>query len=181
MTVAMTVAITVRFIARTLGAAALACFAFAHAASAQAPVQAQPNAASIALAVQILEIKGGIGAFDPALDGVIIHHKGVLLQINPNASRALEEVERGVRADLAAKRVELRNEVARGYATQFSEQDLKDLIVFYKTPLGKKIIDREPLAAEEATKRVQVWVDKYAEDVSTKMRAELKKKGFSEF
>ena len=112
---------------------------------------------------------------------MIIHHKGVLLQINPNASRALEEVERGVRADLAAKRVELRNEVARGYATQFSEQDLKDLIVFYKTPLGKKIIDREPLAAEEATKRVQVWVDKYAEDVSTKMRAELKKKGFSEF
>ena len=40
---------------------------------------------------------------------------------------------------------------------------------------------RSPKGGEEAAKRVQLWIDKYADDVSTKMRAELKKKGFSEF
>ena len=167
----------VPFIVRTFGAAAIACLAFAHAANAQA----QPSAAAVALATQILDLKGGITAFDAAIDGVIAHHKGILAQINPNASRAIDEAERPLRAEAAAKRQELHNEVARGYASQFAEQDLKDLLAFYKTPLGKKIIDLEPKGGEEAAKRVQLWIDKYADDVSTKMRAELKKKGFSEF
>ena len=174
---------TARFIVRTLGAAAVACLAFAHTANAQAPApaSAQPSAASVALAAQILDLKGGTGAFDPAIDGVIAHHKGILVQINPNASRAIDEVERSMRSDSAAKRQELRNEVARGYASQFTEQDLKELLAFYKTPLGKKIIELEPRGGEEAARRVQLWIDNYADEVSTKMRAELKKKGFNEF
>ena len=170
----------VRLIASTLGAAAIACLALVSAAHAQAQPP-EPSAAAVAIAAQILELKGGITAFDPAIDGVIAHHKGILGQINPNASRAIDEAERPIRAEAAAKRQELRNEVARGYASQYSEQDLKDLLAFYKTSLGKKIIEQEPKAGEEAARRVQVWIDKYADDVSTRMRAELKKKGFTEF
>ena len=86
-----------------------------------------------------------------------------------------------VRADTAARRQELRNEIARGYASVFSEQDLKDMIAFYKTPLGKKMIEQEPKAGEASTKRAQAWIDKYAEDVIGKMRAEMKKRGHNEF
>ena len=49
------------------------------------------------------------------------------------------------------------------------------MIAFYKTPLGKKMIEQEPKAGEESTKRAQVWIDKYAEDVMARMRAEMKK------
>ena len=170
----------VRFIARALGAAALASLALVHSAQAQ-PQPPQPSAAAVALATQLLELKGGLGAFDPAINGVITHHKNTLLQINPNVGKTLDEIERGIRAEFPARLQELHTELARGYASQFSEQDLKDLIAFYKTPLGKKLIDLEPKAGEEATKRVQVWIDKYAETVSIKMRAELKKKGYNEF
>ena len=62
-----------------------------------------------------------------------------------------------------------------------SEQELKDLLAFYQTPLGKKIIEAEPKAGEESTKRAQVWIDKYAEGVIAKMRAEMKKRGHSEY
>ena len=167
-----------RFTARKMAAVAVTCLALTHVAHAQS---AQPSAASVALATQVLELKGGIAAFDPAIEGVIAHHKGILVQINPNAARAIDEVERSMRASSASKRQELHNEVARGYANLFTEQDLKDMLAFYKTPLGKKMIEQEPKAGEEAAKRVQVWIDKYAEDVSTNMRAELKKKGFNEF
>ena len=170
----------VRFIARALGAAALASLALIYSAQAQ-PQPAQPSAAAVALAVQLLELKGGLGAFDPAVNGVITHHKNTLLQINPNVGRTLDEIERGVRAETPARLQELHTELARGYASHFTEQDLKDLIVFYKTPLGKKLIDLEPKAGEDATKRVQAWIEKYAETVSTRMRAELKKKGYNEF
>jgi hypothetical protein len=164
-------------IARAFGAVLIACLAFAPGAFAQQ----QPTPAAVALATQILELKGGISAFDPALEGVIIHHKSTFLQMNPNAARVLNGMDASLRADAAKKRDQLHAQVAEAYAAQFSEQDLKDLLAFYKTPLGKKVIDGEPKAGEEAAKRVQAWIEKYADEVAGKMRAELKSKGFSEF
>jgi len=167
----------VRFIAHTVGAAAIACLALIQGAQAQQ----QPSAAAITLATQLLELKGGISAYDPAIDGVVTHHKGVLLQINPNLAKDLNDVEQLVRKDSAARREELHKEIAIGYASAFTEQELKDMIAFYKTPLGKKMIEQEPKAGEQSTKRAQIWIDKYAETVITKMRAEMKKRGHTEF
>ncbi len=164
----------VRFIAHTVGAAAIACLALTQAAQAQ-------SAAAVTLSTQLLELKGGIGAYDPAIDGVIIHHKGVLLQINPNLAKDVNDVEQMMRKEGAARREELHKEIALGYASAFTEQELKDMIAFYKTPLGKKIIEQEPKAGEESTKRAQIWIDKYAETVIAKMRAEMRKRGHTEF
>lgn len=141
----------------------------------------QPPAAAVALAMQLLELKGGITVFDPAIEGVIRHHKGVLLQINPNPVKDVNEVEQLMRTETEARRQELHNEIARGYASAFSEQDLKDMIEFYKTPLGKKMIDREPKAGEESARRAQAWIEKYAEEVVAKMHAEMKRRGHTEF
>jgi hypothetical protein len=167
----------VRYVARMFGAALIAGAAF----TGQALAQQQPSQAMVTLATQILEMKGGLGLFDPAIDGVIAHHKATFVQMNPNAAKVLNDFEAKLRTEMAPKRQELRVEVARAYAAQFTEQELKDLMTFYKTPLGKKVIDGEPKAGEEATRRAQVWIDKYANDVSGRMRAELKSKGFGEF
>ena len=169
----------VRPIARAVGAAAIACVLMTHGTQAQQP--ARPTPSAVALAAQLLEIKGGQTAFDPAIEGVIIHHRGVLLQINPNLSKDVDATVQILRADVAARRKELHHEIAVGYASVFTEQDLRDMIAFYKTPLGKKIIENEPKAGEESTKRAQVWIDKYAEEVISKMRAEMKKRGHNEF
>ena len=166
-----------RLIARTLGAAVIVCVALSTGAKAQPA----PSANAVALAAQVLELKGGIAMFDAALEGVIVHHKGIFLQMNPAASKDLNEIEVKMRAEAAQLKPELHNEVARAYAAQFTEQELKELLVFYKTPLGRKVIEGEPKAGEEAAKRVGVWVEKYADDMSAKMRAELKKRGYSEF
>jgi hypothetical protein len=168
---------SVRFLVRSLGAALIAGLILAPAARAQQP----PSAAAVALASQILEIKGGMNAFDPALDGVLEHHKSTFLQMNPATGRVLTDVETKLRAESAPKKQELHTEVATAYASQFSEQELKDLLAFYKTPLGKKVIENEPKAGEEVVRRVQIWIDKYADQVSARMRAELKSKGFTEF
>jgi hypothetical protein len=167
----------VRLIARAIGAAAIACLALTHSAQAQA----QPTLTAVTLAQQLLELKGGLAAFDPAIDGVIIHHRSILLQINPNSTRDVDATVQLMRADVAARRQELHNEIALGYASVFSEQDLKDIIAFYKTPLGKKIVENEPKAGEASAKRAQLWIDKYAEEVMSKMRVEMKKRGHTEF
>lgn len=167
----------VRPIARAVGAAAIALLALTYSAQAQQ----QPSPAAVALATQLLEVKGGLTAFDPAIDGVITHHKGIMLQINPNLTRDIDAVGAMMQADVEARRAELHREVAIGYASAFSEQDLKDLIAFYKTPLGKKVVEAEPKAGQESTRRAQDWVEKYAETTMERMRAEMKKRGHTEF
>jgi hypothetical protein len=82
-----------------------------------------------------------------------------------------------LRAEYAARRPQIHTEIARAYASQFTEAELRQLAAFYKTPLGKKVIDGEPKAIDEATKRVDVWATKFAEEVMEKMKAELRKKG----
>ena len=167
----------VRLVARTFGAAAIACLAL----SLSAHAQPQPSLTAVTLAQQLLELKGGLAAFDPAIEGVIIHHRGILLQINPNLTKDVDATVQLMRSDVAARRQELHNEIALGYASVFTEQDLKEMIAFYQTPLGKKMIENEPKAGEASTKRAQVWIDKYAEEVISKMRAEMKKRGHNEF
>ena len=131
--------------------------------------------------MQLLEVKGGVNAFDPAIDGVIVQNRNVFLQINPNLTKDIGEVERTMRAEAEPRRQELRLEVARGYASVFTAQELKDAIAFYKTPLGKRLVEGEPRAGEEATKRAQALIEKYADEAGKKMRAEMRKRGHTEF
>jgi len=39
------------------------------------------------------------------------------------------------------------------------------------------VIEGEPKAIDEATKRVDVWATKFADEVMDKMKADLRKKG----
>jgi hypothetical protein len=89
----------------------------------------------------------------------------------------LNEVAAQLKKEYDAKRAELLNEVARTYAQRFSEQELKDLVVFYKTPLGQKVIVEEPRALDAAMSRAQDWANNFSEEVINKMRAEMKKRG----
>lgn len=142
------------------------------------PARAQePSAASVALGREIVELKGGIGMYDSVIDGVVEHHRLLLQQANPNMDKDLNTVATQLRAEYAGRKADIHAEIARAYASQFTEAELKQIVAFYKTPLGKKVINAEPKAIDEATKRVDAWSTKFADEVMQKMRAELRKKG----
>ena len=157
---------------RTLCAAAIASIAFAGAAHAQ-------SAGAMASARELAEIKGSIKLFDPIVVGVIENHRQVLIATNPGMSRDIEAAALTLRNELGPKRVELQNELVRLYTQFFSEQELKDAVAFYKTPLGKKLLSEEPKVAESSLKAADEWSQKFAEEAMVKMRAELRKKGLN--
>tara|TARA_X000000368_G_scaffold379303_1_gene334300 strand:- start:526 stop:840 length:315 start_codon:yes stop_codon:yes gene_type:complete len=43
------------------------------------------------------------------------------------------------------------------YKKHFSEQDLKDAIEMYKTPIGKKISEKTPIIAQETMQASMQW------------------------
>jgi len=142
------------------------------------PVRAQqPSANAIALAKEVISLKGGFSMFDPLIPGVVESVRRALLQQNFMLQKDINEVAAQLRKDFEARRPELLNIVARVYAQRFSEQELKEIAAFYKTPLGKKLITQEPLVAEESLQSAQTWADNLSREVAEKMRAEMKKKG----
>jgi uncharacterized protein len=139
--------------------------------------RAQPTASAIAVAKELVEIKGGNNMFDPVIINVIDQTRTALLRTSPQLSKDLNDVATALVNEFASKRADLIAEAAKFYANRFSEQELKDLVTFYKSPLGKKMLAQEPLVLDETFNFVQAWAPKVSEEVMVRFRAEMKKKG----
>jgi hypothetical protein len=151
----------------------LACQLLAGAALAQ-----QPSPAAVALGRELVELKGGNAMFEPIIISMIEQTKGSLLQTNPQLGKDLGDVANQLRNELAPRRAEIINEAGKFYAAAFTEAELKDLVAFYKSPLGKKVQEREPAVLDQTFNFVQQqWGPRVGEEVMNRFRAEMKKKG----
>jgi hypothetical protein len=157
----------------------LATVAFALAILCPAAHAQQPSAAAMSTAREIVSVTGSAALFNPLIAGVVEQAKLLLLQQNPNLAPVLNEVADKLRTDLAPRFDELVDEMARQYATHFTEQELKDLLAFNKSPLGKKVLAEQPTVVDSSLKFAQTWSNTLSDEVIAKMRAELKKRGHS--
>ena len=172
----------VRLSLRSLSLVAAIVFAGSLSTGASAqnapPSNPNPSAASINTAKELLALKGGVEMFNGMVGGVIESAKNTFLPTNPNLAKPLGEVMAQLSTEYEPKKNEVYTEVARAYATRFTESELKELLAFYKTNLGKKVLAEEPIAVEEAFRKAQDWSNTFSEQVIARRRVERKKKGY---
>ena len=133
--------------------------------------------AALLTAGEIVTTTGAAALFNPLVAGVVEQAKGLFLQQDPSLSRDINEIATKMRADLTPRLSELSGEMAKIYTQHFTEQELKDLLAFYKSPIGKKLLAQQPVVADASLKFAQDWANKLSDEVVAKMRDELKKKG----
>jgi uncharacterized protein len=156
----------------------VAAFAVALVVSAPAAyAQQQPSASAVATARQILGVSGATVMFSPLVAGVIEQAKLLFLQQNPGLSKDLNEIAAQMRTELDPRVEELNAEMARQYATRFTEPELKEVLAFYTSPTGKKMLVQQPQIADVSLKFAQDWATTLSDQVVGKMRDELKKRG----
>jgi hypothetical protein len=162
-----------RFLIRLAPAAVIAWQMLAGGALAQ-----QPTPGAIAIAKELVVLKGGSQMFDPVINSIVEQTKGALLQTNPQLAKDLNEVAAQLRTEFAPRRDELMTEAAKRYAMRFSEAELKELTTFFKSNLGKKMITQEPQVLDETFSFVQQqFGPRVAEEAMNRYRTEMKKKG----
>jgi uncharacterized protein len=137
----------------------------------------QPSANAVAAAKELITVKGASAIYDPLVPGVVEQARRVLLQANPTLGKDLNEVAAKLRAEYAPRGAEILNEVAKLYAARFTEQELKDALAFYKSPLGRKLLAEEPTVLDQSMKSAQSWADRLSQEVITRIRVEMKKRG----
>jgi uncharacterized protein len=143
-----------------------------------AAAQQQPTPAAVATAKELLAAKNATAMFDPIIPGVVQSTMNTFLPTNPNLFKELNEVAGRLRNELAPRRNEIVDEIAKLYAQRFSEAEMKEVINFYKSPIGKKFVNEEPAIIDQGLQRAEAWSRKMSEEVLNRFRAEMKKKGY---
>ena len=133
--------------------------------------------AAIAAAKEILAMKNAAAMYANAVPNLVEQTKNVLMQSNLNYQKDLNEVAIIVAKNLAGREKEIGDGMAQVYANEFTEQELKDLVTFYKSPLGQKLLASEPRAIQFSMSYMNQWAQQFAETINGQFRAEMKKRG----
>jgi hypothetical protein len=146
-------------------------------ATPQAGALKQGSPAAIAAATELLTMKNAGAEYANAVPTVVAQTKDALLQFNLNYQKDLNEVAVIVAQKLAGREKEIGDGWANIYVNEFSEQELKDLVAFYKSPLGQRWLASEPRAIQSSMVYMNQWVQIFAQTVNAEFRDEMKKRG----
>ena len=146
-------------------------------AGAQQAAAPAASPAAIAAAAEILTMKNASAMYGNAVPNIVQQTKDQLLQTNLNYQKDLNEVAVIVAQKFAGREKEIGEGMAKIYAGQFTEQELKDLVTFYKSPLGQKLLTSEPRAIQSSMSYMNQWAQQFAEVINGQFRAEMKKRG----
>jgi hypothetical protein len=133
--------------------------------------------AAVAAAKELLAMKGASTMYAGAVPNIVQRTKDALLQTNLNYQKDLNEVALIVAQKMAGREKEITEGMAKIYAEAFTEQELKDLVAFYKSTLGQKLLSAEPQAIQTSMGYMNDWAKNFAEIVNGEFRAEMRKRG----
>jgi hypothetical protein len=161
-----------------LGLALTTVPAGAQQPAAQPPAPLKPaSPAAMASARELLTLKNVGAVYSSAVPNIVQRTKDSILQNNLNYQKDLNEVAVIVAQSLAGREKEIGEQMAKIYASDFTEQELKDLVTFYKTPLGQKLLAQEPRTVQASMAYMGQWAQSFSETVAGEFRSEMKKRG----
>jgi hypothetical protein len=143
----------------------------------QLPALKPASPGALAAAREILTMKNVRAVYASAVPTIVQRTKDALLQSNLNYQKDLDEVAVIVAQKMAGRENEIGEGMANVYANEFTEQELKDLVAFYKSTLGQKLLSTEPKAIQMSMAYMNQWAQSFADQVSGEFRAEMRKRG----
>jgi hypothetical protein len=139
--------------------------------------QAQPSAAQIQIARDVVEASGAARAFDPLIRGILQSAINSFVPQNPDLQKPIVESVQTIAPAFEKRRSEIIDILARVYAAKFTDAELKELLTFYRSTTGKKFVAEQPAVLEDGFRRTQEWSTKISEEIVSALRAEMKKRG----
>lgn len=138
---------------------------------------AGPSPAALKTAQEIVAATGANALFQPLVAGVVEQSKMLYLQQNPGQGAELNAIAAKLRTEYQPRLKEVKEQIAVYYTEHFDEKELQQILTFYQSPVGKKLLTEQPKVAEASMKFAQDWANKLSEEVTAKFQAELSKKG----
>jgi hypothetical protein len=164
------------FVGKMLSAA-LVAVAVAVASLAAAHAQ-EISATKLAIAKQVAKNAPALGSFDGILPDLMVDTKMRLINLRPDLYKQISTVVEAAAASLVSRRNDLDNDIARAWASGFTEDELKAINTFFNSDVGKKYKSVAPTVGQDIIQAGQNWADRLSGEMYDRAVADLKKQGF---
>ncbi|HEX5777257.1 MAG TPA: DUF2059 domain-containing protein [Xanthobacteraceae bacterium] len=142
-----------------------------------AMAQGSTTSANVQLARDGVVASGATRAFEGVVPSILQQSLNVFVQQNPDLQKDLVESLKAIGPGFEKRTSEIIDIIAGVYATRFTQQELKELLTFYQSAVGKKFVTLLPNVLEESFVKTQEWGGKLSEEIVRTLRAEMKKRG----
>ena len=141
------------------------------------PANAEPTAAQIALARDIVIGSGISRSFAVAVPQFLDQISTRLTQTRPDLIKDLNTVLEQLKPEFDKRVDPLIDKAARAYAQRMSDDEMKQIGAFFKSAAGVKYVDSQPAVLNDFFVAFQAWQQQMSVDMMTRVREEMKKKG----
>ena len=166
-----------------------AALAAALAVAGTAPLAAQPapapaaaaqfTPAHLALAGEVIAAAGIARSFENVVPQLAQALGATVTRTRPEVAKDLGEIVQVLRPEFDAKRDEMLASAARSFASRLTEAELRDVLAFFTSPIGRKYVATQPAILEEMFTELQGWTERVEQFVVARVREELQKRGHS--
>jgi hypothetical protein len=143
-------------------------------AQAQAPA---PPPEALATARELITASRAVDNFKLLLPSLVQQIKPVIVQGRPQVEKDFDALVPALLESIKARLGDLIEAVAVIYATNFTVAEMKELIAFYRTPIGQKLLEKGPVIAQQSMVVGQKFGAELGGELQSRMIRELKKKG----
>jgi uncharacterized protein len=142
------------------------------------PVNADTNPEALKVARQILDVTDASDRANQALMATMKSLSGIIEAANPGKAKEIDELLNGLLAPEFHKDLgELLDVTSRTYADNFTADELRQILAFYQSDVGKKLIERQPAIIQKQSQIGQARGLAVYASIREKLLKALREKG----
>lgn len=136
-----------------------------------------PSAEAVGLARELLQVMGSDKQFDAMIPLMSQNMAGLLKSQKPGDAKVIDEVFAAIGKRFLERKSELLELLAPLYAARFAVPELKEMVGFFKSPVGQRLAAEMPALSQDAMKVGMVWGQRIGKDLEQEVVRELQQRG----
>lgn len=136
----------------------------------------QPTPTHIQAARELVVLVGSDGTIDRLLPEIVKEIRQQAIT-RPEIAKDLDEVLKGLDPEFKKARDQAVGLMALTYAKYMTEAEIRNVIVFFKTPAGMKYVQVQGDLTDDIVDQISAWSQLASRDMMAKVRVEMQKRG----
>lgn len=136
----------------------------------------EPGPTHLAAARELIQATGSLTGVDDMIPAMVEEVRKQAIT-RPEMVKDLDEVLKGLAPELELQRQQAINMATRVYAKYLTESDIREIVAFFKTPVGAKFARAQGDLSDNVVNELQTWFQQASEYTMVRARVEMRKRG----
>ena len=138
---------------------------------------AEPSASHLAAARELVVVSGMSRSFAGVLPTTMQRLTNTFTQTRPELAPDLAAVLVEIKPEFDKRTDQMIDTAAHIFVRLMTEQEVTTAVAFFKSDVGKKYVQVQPIFFNEVINAMQDWQQQMSQDMVARVREEMKKKG----